>query len=1294
LNHSQVRSSLSGRNDMLTTSFTSMRRLSGCVFTLLLSSVCLSTDVAAQTPSVVSFSAAAVLHNETYGAPWQTAVSNRGDFILMDFKSGGLFEYPANGGAEITLPPPSGGFTDSGIAIDPRNNNLYLNNNYNGGMLEYPFDQATGAWDLPAVTVASGLAGNLGGSCGNYFQGAGIAINDLGVMAVATENGCGVEIFTVPIDASGNFGSATAIVSNMSARAKTVAIDNAGNIYFNEDSGGLTGAYFIPAGTNGLTVDTGLTRIDPKLGNVQGVSVDRAGNIYIADGSGGQYLVPLQAGVPNPAQAILLTPQALATGGPSIDPARGTLFSPTASFSGIKDIVRIYLGRLELGTSAVGTTGATAGTVTYTFNVTTANPTITPYTFVIEENAATADFSLGDVSNLAGCGITFTTDPMSKKVTENATAYPNKTNGNTCSLPVTFTPHAVGDISATLVMMDSTGNVLNTTVLHGVGQSSEVVVAPATESKIGSALKTPSQIATDISGNIYIADNGLGKVLEYPKGSGATATPVSIGTGLTAPTGVAVDGTGDVFIADSGKLIEVPYGPSGLNAAGQAVVMSGLGTKLKLAVDKIGDVFVADPDNQRVLRIRNIAGGVNVTSITGLTQLSAIAAGSGALFVANGQNLLEYSALYAGTTVVNSLPTNVNGLAADASGAVYVSSAHGTLRIPNEGGTLKVADEIALAAGVASPTSVAVDPAGNAYVSDGTALNVDFLSANGSLNLGTLGTPTSTSTAIATVINDGNTPLTITGFSTTPDFSVTSTNCTGTTIAVGISCSATVTFNAGPGDQGTLSGKLLVNGNESNVPIGINVTGVGAPLAASKSTVTVSAKPTVTNGYSIVITVASSSGTGPVPTGNVTLTVTGGGATLLTVTQPLVNGAITLNPTTLGAVADTFAVSYAGDRVYGTSTASTTATIAPGIVTLIQPAASAVPTYVLSSGSGSQEPYDNSQQPFFYNYPVVVKTANGTPLVGVTLYKADNVTINRIDYGTVTYQLANGTPACSGSAGAVNVNADGTAPFGTNCLNIDTSNNQIPNIATSYTITPVYNGNAHPDYAQVTGSAFTVIAIRNPSVIITSNPAAVNVTAGSSATATLTLTSLLGYGITGVNGTLNNYSLPVELACDNLPAHATCTFAYPNPDPSDPNSVDVTPTTPGVVTMTVNTNAPVGTTSSIQRSPSEATYAAIFGLGLLGLALRGRKSLRGLVLTTICVLLCGGMVAGLTSCSSKQLGATPQLTTPAGTYTVTVTAKQTGSKVVPNPTAGGAPLTVYGTGSEMSIPFTMSITVK
>lgn len=1249
---------------MFTTITTNLRRLSGHTFTALACTFALGVAASGQTPLVVSSSVSAVPHNQVLGAPWQTAVSNRGDFLVFDFKTGALYEFPANGGPQITIGAPNalaGGFTDSGIAIDPRNNNIYLDNNYNGGLQRLPFNPVTGAWDLPPVTVAQGLAGNLGGGCGNYFQSAGLSMNSKGVLAVATENGCGVEIFTVPIDAAGNFGAASPVVSNMKGRAKTLAIDDAGNISWNEDSG-RAGALFVPAGTTGLTSDATVSRIDPMLGNVQGVATDKAGNIYVGDGTAGTYLVPLEAGVPNPAHAVLLS-TASVNGNTVIDEARGVMFSPTNGFNSIVDVIRIYQNRLEFAAQAVTATSATAGVVNYTFS-----GAVTPHSFVVQEAGAVSDFAVVTGGTCAA-----------------DTAY--AANG-TCTLNVSFTPHTVGDVSASLAMLDSTGNVLVSTVLHGVGQGSSIVMSPATELPVGSGLVKPAQIATDASGNMYVADNGAGMVLQYAKGSGSATVGTSVGTGLVAPTGVAVDGAGDVFIADSGQVIKVPVGASGLAAAGQGVLKAGFGTKLTVAADGTGTVYVADPDNQRVARLRGLVGSVAESDLTGFAQLTAITVdGSGNLYIANGQNLIKVPAFGKPSVVFAGLPSGVNGLAVDASGAVYVSSTNVTTRIPNEAGTLNAGDQFAIATSVTHPVSVAVDTVGNAYVVDGTAKNIDTVNANGSLNLGTLTTPSSTASGTVTIVNDGNLPLNVTGFVSTPDFSETASSCVGAAVNVGLSCTATITFSPGPGDQGKLTGNVGVLSDAGNAPIGVNVVGTGAALAVSTTAVTIT-KPTVTNDQ-VVVTVASASGTGAAPTGNVTLTVTPTGTTPLKITKALVNGTVTFTPSGLKTGTYTYSVVYLGDRVYGTSAATTTATITSGSVILVQPAASAVPKYVLStSRNGAQPPFDNSQVPFLYSYPLVVKTADGSALIGPPITVGGNQT--GVDYGVVTYSVASGKQACSGTSGAINVNADGTAPLGTQCLDIDTSNNQIPNISTTYTITPMYSGNTNPNYGPVTGTPFTVTALRNPSVTISSNPAALSVTQGGSASATLTVTSLLGYGVTGAAGNLNNYTLPVELECDALPAHASCSFSYPTPDPSDPNSTAVTPAAPGVVKMTLNTNVPVGTTASVVSGKGTA-LAVLLGFGVLGLSSRRRRTLRQFLLTAACVLACGVMIAGVTACSSKQFGSAPVLNTPSGSYTISVTAKQTGSKVV---IVGGAPVTISGNHNLMSVPFTMNVTVQ
>ena len=158
---------------MFTTLMKLPPRSASPVLTLALFSMWVAGVLSGQAQSVVSSTLVAVPHNEVYGAPWQNQVSNRGDFVLLDFKATGLYEFPGNNGAEVTIAAPgaiAGGFSDSGIAIDPRNNNLYVDNNYNGGLLLYPYDAKTGLGICRQSRWRAGSQGTLAGRAGTTFR--------------------------------------------------------------------------------------------------------------------------------------------------------------------------------------------------------------------------------------------------------------------------------------------------------------------------------------------------------------------------------------------------------------------------------------------------------------------------------------------------------------------------------------------------------------------------------------------------------------------------------------------------------------------------------------------------------------------------------------------------------------------------------------------------------------------------------------------------------------------------------------------------------------------------------------------------------------------------------------------------------------------------------------------------------------------------------------------------------------------------------------------------------------------
>ena len=59
---------------------------------------------------------------------------------------------------------------------------------------------------------------------------------------------------------------------------------------------------------------------------------------------------------------------------------------------------------------------------------------------------------------------------------------------------------------------------------------------------------SPTGVAVDGAGDVFIADTFNNRVVEVPAGGGPQTTVVS---GLCYPIGVAVDGAGDIFIADN-----------------------------------------------------------------------------------------------------------------------------------------------------------------------------------------------------------------------------------------------------------------------------------------------------------------------------------------------------------------------------------------------------------------------------------------------------------------------------------------------------------------------------------------------------------------------------------------------------------------------------------------------------------------------------------------------------------------------------------------------------------------------
>ena len=243
----------------------------------------------------------------------------------------------------------------------------------------------------------------------------------------------------------------------------------------------------------------------------------------------------------------------------------------------------------------------------------------------------------------------------------------------------------------------------------------------------GLGLNAPRDVAVDSSGNVYIADTGAACIRKVDTagnvtrvaGGGATTGCANTGAAdtvsLLTPSGVAVDSAGTVYIADTGRncIRKVVSGTFSLVAGGGSTttcVASGPATALSLsgpigvAVDSAGAVYVADTGRNC---IRKISGGT-------FTQ------------VAGGGATTACATAVAGTALSLSLP---EGVAVDAAGTVYISDTGrrcvrrisgstsalvaftGTSASSGDGGP-------AVAATMRTPSSIALTAAGDLLVSD------------------------------------------------------------------------------------------------------------------------------------------------------------------------------------------------------------------------------------------------------------------------------------------------------------------------------------------------------------------------------------------------------------------------------------------------------------------------------------------------------------------------------------------------------------------------------------------------
>ncbi len=436
-------------------------------------------------------------------------------------------------------------------------------------------------------------------------------------------------------------------------------------------------------------------------------------------------------------------------------------------------------------------------------------------------------------------------------------------------------------------------------------------------------------------------------------GDGGSPTAAQLNT----PTSVAVDSSGDIFIADSannvirevvastGKIQTVAGNfASGAGYGGDngPANMAQLNNPTGVAVDQAGNLYIADTTNDiiRVVNRQSIAttiAGVlvqpgNIATIAGVPQTpchTLLHCGDGGSpLTANLDNPSHVLVDFAGDIFI--ADTGDYAIREVSPDGISISSVADVSQNPGFAGDGKMATDPSVL--LSAPQGLTSDPFGNLFFADNVSWRVREIAKlvdtapTASLSAGTLTFPgqgigtISSTTQMVTLTNSGNrTPLQITsiaiGGANGADFSIATNTCPSPgALAAGDNCGVGVSFK--PSAFGPRSGTLVFTDSAGVQNVALAGTGENASTVTLSSS---SLNDTSFVGEAVTLTSAVT-GSGGTPTGTVTFS---DGATALG--GPVAingSGIAILSTSSLSAGNHSLTAFYSGDSNFAQSTSS------------------------------------------------------------------------------------------------------------------------------------------------------------------------------------------------------------------------------------------------------------------------------------------------------------------------------------------------------------------------------------
>ncbi len=423
----------------------------------------------------------------------------------------------------------------------------------------------------------------------------------------------------------------------------------------------------------------------------------------------------------------------------------------------------------------------------------------------------------------------------------------------------------VGDIGNNRIMVFDTTATSGAAARAALGQPDFTSTGPATSA---TKLNQPTGAAVDITGRIWVADAQNYRVVGYPANAatGAAATTVYGQPNFTSslscctysasqigsPGGVATDSSGNVWVADNSnnRILMYPAGTSSGGAAtkvlGQTNFTAGAAgttaTTLRgpagMAFDASDNLYVVDQDNKRVLVFAgapNLADGAAATTVLGQATFTTSSSGTSATTFSNPYAIAVTGAgdIYVvdsgNTRVLYFPPGSASGAA-----ATRVYGQPDFVTTSSSGPTAYTLSNI---------QGVAVDGNGNLYIGDLTnnRVVVNLPPFAGFAKVSALST---TSGPAA-----GGTSVTLTGV----NFNLATSVVFGTTAAASftINSDTSITTTSPANTAGVVDVTVVTGGGTSSTSAADQFT-YTAPIATTTPTVTVT--PTVTATSTMTVT--------------------------------------------------------------------------------------------------------------------------------------------------------------------------------------------------------------------------------------------------------------------------------------------------------------------------------------------------------------------------------------------------------------------------------------------------------